>query len=116
MTTQDASTRGDATRDPAATRPARRTASAAATRIDLIDGAIEALHVVGFAGASAREIARRADCNQALIFYHFGSVTDLLLAALDEVSARRLTAYSGLLDSAVTLTDLIDSAQRIFAG
>jgi AcrR family transcriptional regulator len=46
----------------------------------------------GFAGASAREIARRADCNQALVFYHFGSVTELLLAGLDDVSTRRLAA------------------------
>jgi AcrR family transcriptional regulator len=45
----------------------------------------------GFAGASAREIARRADCNQALVFYHFGSVTELLLAGLDD-STRRLAA------------------------
>lgn len=85
------------------------------TKKALIAGAIETLREVGYAGTSAREIARRADCNQALIFYHFGSVTDLLLAALDEVSARRLAAYAGLLDSATTLTDLIDSAQRIFA-
>jgi AcrR family transcriptional regulator len=112
--TQDANTRGDGERRPP--DPARpQTTSAAATRSALVAGAIDALHVVGYAGASAREIARRADCNQALIFYHFGSVTDLLLAALDDVSARRLAAYSGLLDSAVTLTDLIDSAQRIFA-
>lgn len=81
----------------------------------MIAGAVEALREVGYAGSSAREIARRSGCNQALIFYHFGSVTDLLLAALDDVSARRLAAYAGLLDSAATLTDLIDSAQQIFA-
>ena len=83
------------------------------TRDALVVGAIEALQRVGFAGASAREIARRADCNQALIFYHFGSVNDLLLAALDEVSARRLKTYSGLIGAATSLGDLVESAQQI---
>jgi AcrR family transcriptional regulator len=81
----------------------------------LVSAAIEALGEVGFAGASARDIAGRAGCNQALVFYHFGSVTDLLLAALDDVSARRLAAYSQVLEQAETLTDLIDSARTIFS-
>lgn len=85
------------------------------TRAALVAGAIKALREVGFAGASAREIAVRADCNQALVFYHFGSVTELLLAALDDVSARRLEAYTGLVDRASTLSELIDSARAIFA-
>jgi len=85
------------------------------TRSTLIAGAIHALREVGYAGASAREIARRAGCNQALVFYHFGSVSDLLLAALDEVSTRRLAAYRRMLDQAGTLIELIDSARRIFS-
>jgi AcrR family transcriptional regulator len=84
------------------------------TRAALIAGAVAALREVGFARASAREIARRADCNQALVFYHFGSVTDLLLAALDDVSARRMTAYRGLVDHAGSLTELVESARAIF--
>lgn len=84
------------------------------TRAALVAGAIEALREVGFAGASAREIAGRAGCSQALVFYHFGSVTELLLAALDEVSARRLAAYADVVDQATSLTDLIDSARTIF--
>jgi len=84
------------------------------TRAALVAGAIEALREVGFAGASAREIAGRADCNQALVFYHFGSVTELLLAALEDVSARRRAAYADLVDRATSLTELIDSARAIF--
>lgn len=89
-------------------------ARSAETRGALVAGAISALVEVGFAGASAREIAARAGCNQALVFYHFGSVNDLLLAALDDVSTRRLAAYQGLLDRAGTVTELIDSAREIF--
>lgn len=80
----------------------------------LVTGAIEALRDTGFAGASAREIASRAGCSQALVFYHFGSVTDLLLAALDEVSALRMAAYESVLDGARSATDLVDSARSIF--
>lgn len=87
---------------------------AADTRASLVRAAIEALREVGFAGASAREIARRAECNQASVFYHFGGVTDLLLAALDEVSAQRLAVYRDLLERADTIPDLIGSARAIF--
>ncbi len=68
----------------------------------------------GFAGASAREIADRAGYSQALVFYHFGSVNDLLLAALDEVSARRMDSYRGLLDRASSMAALAESARSIF--
>ena len=88
--------------------------SAAATRAALIAGAIATLREAGFAGASARQIARRAGCNQALIFYHFGSVPDLLVAALEEISAQRMAAYRGLLDRTGSIADLVDAARAIF--
>jgi len=83
------------------------------TRQVLVVAATSALRDVGFAGASAREIARRAGCNQSQVFYHFGSVVELLLAALDEVSASRMAAYRSVLDQATTLTGLVESAQTI---
>jgi AcrR family transcriptional regulator len=84
------------------------------TRTALVEGAIEALRTSGFAGASAREIARLAGCNQTLVFYHFGTVTELLLAALDTISERRMAAYREVLDHAGSLSDLIESARSIF--
>src|ERR1700690_3507206 len=78
------------------------------TRRVLVGAALEALREEGFSGASAREIARRAGCNQGLVFYHFGSVTNLLLAALDEVSALRLARYQGAVEEAHGLLDLVD--------
>ena len=80
----------------------------------LTEAAIAVLRESGFAGASARRIAQRAGCNQALVFYHFGSVHDLLIAALEEVSARRMTAYRGLLDRTGSLTELIAAARTVF--
>jgi AcrR family transcriptional regulator len=91
------------------------TGRAAETKAALVAGAIAALGEVGFAGASAREIADRAGCNQALVFYHFGSVNELLLAALDDVSARRLAAYTEIVEQADSLTALIESARTIFS-
>lgn len=93
----------------------RRSESSTQTRAALVAAGIQALGEVGFAGASAREIARRADCAQALIFYHFGSVTELLLAALDDVSSRRLARYADVVERATSLTELIDSARTIFS-
>lgn len=92
-----------------------RSEKSAQTRAALVAGAVVALREVGFARASAREIAGRAGCAPALVFYHFGSVTDLLLAALDEVSSRRLASYAQMLDDARSLTDLIDSARVVFS-
>jgi AcrR family transcriptional regulator len=86
---------------------------AAETRAALIAAAVDTLRESGFAAASARRIATRAGCNQALIFYHFGSVPDLLMAALEDVSARRMAAYRGLLDHAGTVAELVDSAREI---
>ena len=68
----------------------------------------------GFAGASAREIARRAGCNQGLVFYHFGSVANLLLAALDEVSETRRVRYQAAVDRANGVGELVDAAAAIF--
>jgi AcrR family transcriptional regulator len=101
-----------------ATSGARRSAGASAprstaTRRALLDAAVDALREVGFAGASAREIARRAGSTQSQVFYHYASVVDLLLAALDEVSDRRLAAYQPLLVAAQTPADLLDALKTI---
>jgi AcrR family transcriptional regulator len=84
------------------------------TKRALVDGAIEALRTDGFSGASAREIARRAGVNQGLVFYHFGSVTNLLLAALDEVSARRMAEYEDAVRRSRGITGLVSTARAIF--
>ena len=80
----------------------------------LVDAAIETLCHDGFGGASARVIARRAGCNQALVFYHFGSVANLLLAALDETSARRMDRYRGAVATAGNLSALAGVAADIY--
>lgn len=81
----------------------------------LVEAALETLKSKGFAGCSAREIARAGGFNQALIFYHFGSVQKLLLAALDLVSARRMRAYEPAFEQARTVVELAALAREIYA-
>ena len=84
------------------------------TRQRLVQAAIETLKSEGYAGASARAIAQRAGLNQGLIFYHFGSVANLLLAALDAVSDERLQVYGGVVTGASSPSQLVDAAEEIF--
>jgi len=91
-----------------------RTTRGEATRQQLIDAAIETLKDHGYAGASARVIADRAGVNQGLIFYHFDSVTGLLLAALDSVSDMRQARYSSAVDGVDSPAELVGVASSIF--
>jgi AcrR family transcriptional regulator len=52
------------------------------TRARLLTAAAETLRDDGIAGLSARTIAKRADINQALIFYHFGTLPALIDASV----------------------------------
>src|SRR5580704_17115001 len=85
-----------------------------ATRRKLVDAAVETLKVDGYVGASARAIAQQAGLNQGLIFYHFGSVANLLLAALDAVSAQRFELYTALVSAGSTPSQLVEAAEGIF--
>lgn len=84
------------------------------TKTRLIDAALATLREDGYAGTTARAIAGRAGVNQALIYYHFGGIPQLLLAALDETSARRMQRYESLLDETHTIEDLVRLARSIY--
>jgi AcrR family transcriptional regulator len=92
----------------------RETGRSADTRRRLVQAAIETLKSEGYAGASARAIAERAGANQGLIFYHFGSVASLLLAALDDVSRRRLEQYGAVVAGVRSPAELVEAATAIF--
>ncbi len=86
------------------------------TKLEIAQAAVETLKRAGFHGASAREIARTGGFNQALIFYHFGSVQNALLAALDLVSDRRMDAYRPAFETARTIPELAALAREIYAA
>jgi AcrR family transcriptional regulator len=84
------------------------------TKATIVEAAVATLKTKGFAGASAREIANTGGFNQALIFYHYGSVHNALLAALDLVSKRRMSAYQPAFERAHTLSELAELAREIY--
>jgi AcrR family transcriptional regulator len=77
----------------------------------IVDAALETLREEGFAGATSRAIARRGGFNQALVFYYFGSLEGLLLAALEQASEERLARYR----AAVADVDSIDTLIPVMA-
>lgn len=89
--------------------------SSEATRAKLLAGARTVLIERGYAGATARAIGDAADCNQALVFYHYGSVHDLLLAALDQSSAQRLDRYRQVLNRVQTTRGLLRALSQLYA-
>lgn len=80
----------------------------------MVEAALETLRLDGFSGASARGIAARGGFNQALVFYHFGTVHALLLAALDESSARRMARYREALAGVTGVTGLLTKAGALY--
>ena len=87
----------------------------AITRRHIVEAALETLKTDGFTGATSRAIARAGDFNQALIFYHFGSLDGLLLAALDHTSEERLESYREAVRDATSVDELLAALARLYA-
>lgn len=73
----------------------------------LVDAALETLKAEGYAGATSRAIAGRAGVNQALVHYYFGSVENLLVAALEQASNERRARYEEAVAQVASLDALI---------
>lgn len=79
--------RGDAPRITGS-RPYRRAQQdrGAETRAQLIEAGLDVFGLLGFEGATTREIARAAGANLAAIAYHFGSKEALHIAVAEHVA------------------------------
>lgn len=88
-------------------RGASRGSTSDDTKARIVAAAQQTLREEGVMGASARAIARRGDFNQALIFYHFGSLNEVLLAAVELISERRMARYQERLEGVRTLSELV---------
>jgi AcrR family transcriptional regulator len=84
------------------------------TKERIVEATLAVLKHHGYAGASARSIAAEGGFNQALIFYHFGSVRNALLAALDRTSADRMSAYRAAAADANDIPGLVSVAGTIY--
>jgi len=77
------------------------------TRSRLLTAAADALRDDGVAGISARVIAARAGVNQALVFYHFGTVSELVAAATRDAVDARLELYRNDFAQVESLPELL---------
>ncbi len=80
------------------------------TRDRIIDAALDTVRAEGLVGTSVRAIARTGGFNQALVFYHFGSVEELLLASLERANDRRMARFRDQLEAVESLADLVKVA------
>ncbi|MFJ6053537.1 TetR/AcrR family transcriptional regulator [Streptomyces sp. NPDC092307] len=85
----------------------------AATKEKLLEGALRTLAEQGVAKASARTIATTAGVGQGLIFYHFGSVDELLAAACRYGAEQRVARYRDRLAALGSLAELLEFARTM---
>lgn len=90
-----------------------RSATVSDTPARLRAAAVHTLVTRGIAGTSARTIAEAAGVSQGLVFYHYGSVNELLAAATREVTEQRATVYRDRLADVGSLGELADLARQL---
>ena len=83
------------------------------TRDRIVTAALDTVRTEGFANTTARAIAAHGGFNQALIFYHFGSVDELLDEAFGRVSEQQVERYREAVKELGSLTDLVQIARRL---
>lgn len=89
------------------------TAKSEDTKRRLVQAAIDTISSEGIAKVSARTIAERAGLAQGLVFYHFGTVTDLIGQACLEATRARVDRYAERFDAVESLTALVDLADQL---
>ncbi|MFB6583172.1 MULTISPECIES: TetR/AcrR family transcriptional regulator [unclassified Streptomyces] len=85
----------------------------AATKEKLLEGALRTVAEQGIAKASARTVAATAGVGQGLIFYHFGSVDELLAAACRYGAEQRVARYRDRLAALGSLAELLEFARAM---
>ncbi|MEU6063663.1 MULTISPECIES: TetR/AcrR family transcriptional regulator [Streptomyces] len=83
------------------------------TKTKLLEGALRTLTEQGIAKTSARTVAAAAGVNQALVFYHFGSVDELLAAACRYGAEKAVARYRSRLAAVTSLSELLAVGREI---
>lgn len=81
--------------------------ASAATRSRIVEATLETIRTEGMLGASARAIARTGNFNQASIYYHFGSINEVVITGLRQMSEDRLGRYEKRLAEVDSLSALV---------
>jgi AcrR family transcriptional regulator len=85
------------------------------TKDKLLSAAAESLREDGIAGISARAIANRAGVNQALVFYHFGSVAELIETACQQAVDDSTAYYREQFAKVSSLGELLNLGRELHA-
>lgn len=85
------------------------------TREKLLEATLQVIRQQGIAKVSARAIATEAGVNQALVFYHFGSVDDLLAQACEHGARQRVEQHGPALAEVTDLAGLVALARDVHA-
>jgi len=82
---------------PAPSKPMRRTQEQRSSemRVRLLDATIDCLVEFGYAGTTTPRVAERAGVTRGAQVHHFGSKTDLVVAAISHLAQRRTEAAMG---------------------
>ncbi|MFZ2014978.1 MAG: TetR/AcrR family transcriptional regulator [Nocardioides sp.] len=86
------------------------------TRDKLLGAAADVLRTEGLSGLSARSVAARAGVNQALVFYHFGSVSELVETALRRSADLAVATYRNRFDDVASFTELLVLGRELHAA
>ncbi|WP_305788297.1 TetR/AcrR family transcriptional regulator [Symbioplanes lichenis] len=86
------------------------------TKQRLLDGTLTVLGAQGITGVSARSIAAAAGVNQALVFYHYGSLDVLLATACREATRDRVAAYAERFEAVSSLRELLRVGRDLHAA
>lgn len=76
----------------------KRGAPPGETRAAIVDATVAALAEHGFSGTSARAVATRAGVAPGGVFYHFGSMDELLAEVFTHCLDRRITRLRGAVE------------------
>jgi AcrR family transcriptional regulator len=100
---------------PTRTRRGGPRERSADTPVRILEATLAALGDKGYAATTARVIAARGGFPVGLIFYHFGTLDDLLLAVLDHTSAARLPRWAGMLADVRDVATLMERMQLLYS-
>ncbi len=89
-----------------------------ATRLALLDAAIESLCADGYAAVTTTQIARRAGVSRGAQMHHFPTKAELMAAAVEHLLQRRLREFADVLASAppFDLDVAVDVVWTMFQG
>ncbi len=83
------------------------------TKAKLVNATVQVLAAEGLAGTSARVVAATAGVNQALVFYHFGSVDQLIAVACQLATETRVAVYRERFAAVTTLGELLTVGREL---